>query len=389
MIILRVTNHLDWRGKKYAPGDTIELGDKYAEDTAKIFEQNGNAIRLQPEETETITDELLDLKTAEDIFNLKPSKEFIVDQLIYPQNIIMLVSPPKNYKSLFSLYLSMCITNGRKFFGLKTKKCNVLYLDKENNDSLIHQRLHAIKRGHPKLFPKKNFPLQFLIRQGDINSPNWVQKLKNTVKKHEIRLIIFDTLHRFGDYDENSANDINILYKNVFQPLIIDQNCSILFLHHTKKDGGYRGSGDLLGFVDSAYQVKKMNTDEFKIDCIAARGGEIDEIVGTVDVEQDSHKQLHSVTFIQKSHEEIVGKASEQWTKKKQACDLIMGYFKSKGLDSYRKKDIEYDILLEKKDEISKETIKSAFKYLVFKQILLSDGKGLYTKIDEWFSTTD
>lgn len=301
----------------------------------------------------------------------------------------MLVSPPKNYKSLFSLYLSMCISNGKPFFGLKTKKSNVLYLDKENNDSLIHQRLHAIRRGHPKEFPRKNFPLQFLIRQGDINNLEWVQKLNNTVKKHEIKLIIFDTLHRFGDYDENSANDINKLYSNVFQPLIDDQNCSIVFLHHTKKDGGYRGSGDLLGFVDSAYQVRKINTDGFKIDCIAARGGEIDEIVGTVDVEQDDHKQLHSVTFIQKSQEEMLGKASEQWTKKKQACDLIMNYFKSKGLDSYRKKDIEYAILLEKKDELSRETIKSAFKYLVFKRILRSDGKGLYTKIDDWLGTSD
>jgi len=328
----------------------------------------------------------LELRTVQELFDFTPNTNYIIDQLIYPQNIIMLVSPPKNYKSMLALYISMCVSNGKPLFGLNTKQSNVLYLDKENNETIIHQRLHALKRGHEQDFPNTNFPLHFLIRQGDINNILWVQKLQDTVKKHDIKLIIFDTLHRFGDYDENSANDINHLYVTVFQPLIDEHNCSIIFLHHTNRDRNYRGSGDLLGFVDSAYQIMKTSKDGFTLDCIAARGGEIDKIQGTIEIEQDEHKQLYSARFTQKPIEEIEEESKEQWSKKKEACNMIMEYFKSKGLDSYQKKDIENAILIDTKDEISTETIKNAFKFLILKRVLTSNGRGKYTKINDWWS---
>ncbi len=366
-------------------------------ETAKIIEQKtGRKIlnikeekepmkQEQPKTTTNPETETIKTKTAYEIYNLKPNNKYIVESFIYPQNVIMLFSPPKNYKSMMALYLAMCVANGRKFFGLKTKKGKVLYLDRENNDSLIHQRLHALRRGHLKQFFRKNFPLNFLIRQGDFENQLWVEQLINTIKKEKIKLIFIDTMKRYSsNFDENSANDINRIYINVYQPIIDECNCSIVFLHHTNRTGDYRGSGDFLGMVDSAYQIGKIGKDGFKMSCFAARGGEIDEIVGTLDIEQDKNKQLYSAVFTQKSKEEIDEKASTQWTKKKQACSLIMGYFKSKGLDQYRKKDIEEAILIEEKDEISKETIKLAFRYLVFKNILHSDGKGLYTKQDDW-----
>lgn len=326
----------------------------------------------------------LKLKSASDLFKFKPRKDFIIDQFIYPQNIIMIYSPPKNYKSLLALKICMDVANGKKFFGLKTKKTNVLYCDRENNETLIHQRLHALKKGSPKQYQRKNFPLHFLIRQGDLENDFWIDQLIETIRERKIKLVVFDTMKRYStNFDENSANDVNRIYTKAYQPLIDECDCSIIFLHHTNKDGQFRGSGDFLGLVDSAYSISKTK-NEFKISCLAARGGEIDEIQGSVDIEQDSHKQLTSFEFIQKSREEIEEAASEAWVKLKTACDLIMRHFLSNGLDSYQKKDIENAILLEQKGQISPTTIKRAFKHLVFKKILMTDGRGKYTKIGEW-----
>ncbi len=348
-------------------------------------------IQLLAEETYTeskhTSTNTLNITNVEELFNLKPNKDFIVDQFIYPQNLIMLFSPPKNYKSLLALKLCMDIANGKKFFGLKTKKSNVLYCDRENNENLIHQRLHALRKANPKEYSRKKFPLHFLIRQGDLESELWVQQLIDTVKEYNIKMVVFDTMKRYStNFDENNANDINRIYTGVYQPLIDECNCSILFLHHTNKRGEFRGSGDFLGMVDSAYSIEKMNNknNDFKISCLAARGGEIDQIQGSVDLEQDSHKQLTFFKFIQKSKEEIEEKSSEDWLMKKRACDVIMGLFKIKNLQRIKRSVMWYDISMQKKDEIKEITFKRALDHLVFKEILRRDGQGWYTKIDDW-----
>ena len=329
----------------------------------------------------------LKIKNVEELFNLKPNKDYIVQQFIYPQNIIMLFSPPKNYKSILALKLCMDITNGKPFFGLKTKKSSVLYCDRENNENLIHQRLHALRKGSPKEYRRKKFPLYFLIRQGDLESEIWVRQLIDTVKEHDIKMVVFDTMKRYStNFDENNANDINRIYTGVYQPLIDECNCSILFLHHTNKRGEFRGSGDFLGMVDSAYSIEKLNgkSNDFKVSCLAARGGEIDEIQGTVELEQDEHKQLTFFKFIQKSQQEIQETSSENWLTKKRACNAIIGLFLSKGLDRMKRSDMFYDISIQQKDEISEGTFKRALEYLKYKNVLVSDGKGWYTKIDDW-----
>lgn len=361
-------------------------GDNFIK-VANSIEEIINPKKLKGDKTqEKKTTNNLIIKNVEELFNLKPNKDFIVEQFMYPQNIIMLFSPPKNYKSLLALKLCMDISNGKKFFGLKTKKSNVLYCDRENNENLIHQRLHALRKGSPKQYARKKFPLYFLIRQGDLENDIWVQQLIDTVKKRNIKLVVFDTMKRYStNFDENNANDVNRIYIKVYQPLIDECNCSILFLHHTNRDGQFRGSGDFLGLVDSAYSINKQKKGQtFKISCLAARGGEIDEIQGEIELEQDKDKQLTFLRFVQKSKEEIEETSKEEWVKKKGACDLIMKQFKSKGLDVYRKKDLVEAILMEQKGEISESTLTRAFKYLIFKEILTSDGKGNYSKVSDW-----
>ncbi len=224
-----------------------------------------------------------------------------------------------------------------------------------------------------------------MIRQGDLESELWVEQLMSTVKEHNIKLVVFDTMKRYStNFDENNANDINRIYTSVYQRLLDECDCSILFLHHTNRDGQFRGSGDFLGLVDSAYSIIKNKNNDFKISCLAARGGEIDEIQGTVDLEQNEEKQLTYFKFLQKSEGEIREQASESWVKLKMANNSIMEFFKTKGLHSYRRKEIVDAILLEKKGEISESTLKRAFKYLVLKQILETDGTGKYTKIGDW-----
>ena len=221
--------------------------------------------------------------TFKDFKELKKDKNFLINHVLYPKTVNMVYSPPAQFKSLMCLDMALCLSNSLDWMGNEVKKRKkVLYCDKENNDQLIKERLLGLHKGHG--LTRGDFPLHILRRNGDLLNNEFILALHKFVEENEIEVIFFDTLHRFADYDENRSDDLNRLYTMVFQPLIEKYGVSIVFLHHTKKDGGYRGSGDFLGMVDTAWSVRREGkSNKFKIVNEKARSGEIENICGEID----------------------------------------------------------------------------------------------------------
>ncbi len=319
--------------------------------------------------------ENLDLRTYSDYKKLKKNKNYIVEDFLIPKTLNMIVSPPAQFKSLLSVGLGFSISNGKNFLKLKTKKSPVLYLDGENSDSLLKERYEQIHEGmnlKRNKFPfyilkngllmdeKKNINLGFLIA------------LERIIEDNKIKLIIFDTMHRFAYYDENKSDDINILYTKVFRPLIEDYGVTILFLHHTTKDGSYRGSGDFLGMVDTYYRViRTKDTNKFRIENLKCRSGEIPNINGEIDFGEGY------IRFIRHSE-----KVEEEKTinKLKETTNKIRSMFKD-GLELKRKEIIE-DLNLQQVEYGNIRTIDRSLKYLVEEsEFLIKSEKGVYSKI--------
>jgi putative DNA primase/helicase len=68
----------------------------------------------------------------------------------------------------------------------------------------------------------------------DLNTPNGYMKVIEAVSALETppRLIVVDTLHRFLDGDENSAQDAKTML-DACNALMAEFNCSVLLVHHT------------------------------------------------------------------------------------------------------------------------------------------------------------
>lgn len=220
---------------------------------------------------------------------LKPDNNYFVKDFIKPKTVTMIYSPPAQFKSFLALHLAMCVSCGEPWLGLKTKKNSVLYLDGENNESTVRKRLMGLREGCG--FDKKEAKGKFgiidkgVIMDGKKNlHMDWLNVLSEKIIERGAKIIFIDTLHRYCGYDENSSDDINKLYVEVFQPLISKLGISIVFLHHSSKAGGYRGSGDFLGMVDTAYSVsrgvKKGNVNSFLFKNEKNRDGEQDTIAG-------------------------------------------------------------------------------------------------------------
>lgn len=238
--------------------------------------------------TKEIKKSKLPIVTARQIMMRKKDRRFIVERFLLPKTINMLYSRPGAFKSYLTLDMCLCVAGGDDWLGMKTKKTNVLILDKENSDSSLRDRLIALVSGHG--WKRKSNPryLNMLIRQGDLWNAEFIANLSQYVSEKKVGLIVFDTVRRFGDFEENSSDSINQLYL-AFQSIVNGTDCAVLFLHHANKESGkYRGSVDLLGQVDTAYRVERDGTqDDFKLICEKSRSGEIDEIAGHIEFAEE------------------------------------------------------------------------------------------------------
>ncbi len=137
----------------------------------------------------------------------------------------------------------------------KTKKVNGGWLDKENSEKILNKRFEIIRKG---LRARDNKGL-FILKQehlGMLDNDRWFRKLLINLKKKNIQVIFIDTMHRFAQYKENSADDINDFYLNVLIPLKQNAITPVL-IHHTTKAGEFRGSSDIKGMLDNLIKIKK------------------------------------------------------------------------------------------------------------------------------------
>lgn len=261
-----------------------EIGIDNADERVAII----NFCREKIEITEEIEPENQALKflSSKELMNTPKEKGFIIQHLIQKNTVNQLLSPPANFKSITALTIAVCVANGRDFLGFKTKKFPVAYLDKENNRQLLRDRLNNIFTGLN--LRRKVFPLFFLLKEGMLDNPEFVKKLSDYIEQNKIKLVIFDTLVRFNSGEENSARDMNKIYQ-AFVELQKTTQTAILFLHHTNRQGEFRGSSDLMGQVDTMFTIHRKNTSgQFTIVNTKNRMGEINDINAEMVFSDDS-----------------------------------------------------------------------------------------------------
>jgi len=328
----------------------------------------------KPKETPVRVDDL-DIKTIMDYVKLKINKNYIVQDFLHPETLTMLYSPPAMFKSLTVMDMALSISKGIDFMGLKTKKHNVLYCDGENADIIIKERLVKFCKGkRMKRRPNNFYILKNALLMDEKKNVHLgvLMALENAIEKYKIKVVVFDTLHRFAYYDENRADDINMLYTKVFKHLINNFGVTILFLHHSKKDGGYRGSGDFLGMVDVSYKVLRTGkTNKFRIINEKCRSGEIADISGEINFGEEFMRIDRLDEEVEQ--EEKINKLKELTDRVRTNCPL--------GIE-VTNKDIETQLEMQEY-EYSKATLKRVLKWLVDNEVFDKTEKGVYRRVKE------
>ena len=190
---------------------------------------------------------------------------------IYAENeSVVLAADPKAGKTAISLKLAVHMAAGRSLgpFTITDARA-VLYFALEGTRA-IKLRLEAEKRkqiedGTPL---PDDLPL-FVVER----SPNFLAEQEKTVAKvvaaarHfedvvgvPLGLVVVDTLTKaMPGADQNSVDDTSKLFDFTTQLRSHGVKATVVFVHHTGKDGGTRGSSNIEAEVDVVLKMKKQD----------------------------------------------------------------------------------------------------------------------------------
>lgn len=186
-----------------------------------------------------------------------PDPKFMVANMIPEDCLFVVYGKPKRGKTFWTLEFSLCMATDTPFFGEKLGRTGrVIYVAAEGGAAAIRNRVRAWCKAR-KVDPAKLGDNWLLVDTGVmLNSQSSV---KNFLALHpgEFAVVIFDTLARCMNGDENSAKDIGAAIKGC--DYIREQiKGSVGLVHHEGWSAKrVRGSSALQGAPDAVIRVAR------------------------------------------------------------------------------------------------------------------------------------
>lgn len=192
---------------------------------------------------------MIKAKTLKDIFKAR-SPEYLIDEILYKNTLVLLSAYAGVGKTVLSLSIAKALLTGKALW--KTFEVQetgpVIIFDEENPLSFVKDRV--IKMGF-----KKDLPLYYVHYQNiKLDKEEHFNAIVKLINEIDPKLIIFDSLIRFYDGDENSSNSMAYVMGKI-RELTTVTDCTAIVIHHDRKSYGekkerVRGSGDIVGAVD-------------------------------------------------------------------------------------------------------------------------------------------
>lgn len=160
------------------------------------------------------------------------ANSWLVENILPVGQAGLVVAPSKSFKSSMTLNMAIAVSQGKEFAGLKTKKGNVLIIDQEDTDFVLHQRLNGYD--DKEELEGLHFLTGGMFR---LDNDTHMNRLYTFIKENEIKLVILDNLKDLLS-SEDTLNDMsrmnNVLNKITRLKLMLNDVTFILIAHARK-----------------------------------------------------------------------------------------------------------------------------------------------------------
>jgi hypothetical protein len=195
------------------------------------------------------------------------SVPYLVPDLLVRGAVTLINGDPGVGKSFLALKIAVATALGGNFLGFTCEQAPCWILDKENPLGLTQQRLKLLAGG--SVDPDLKIWGVWLVDQPPMLGDGRLLKMASAEKP----LIVFDSLIRFHDADENDASEMRNVMSHA--RALAAAGATVLILHHKPKsqEVRYRGSSDILAGVDMAYTLEADGQGQLKLDRFKNRFG--------------------------------------------------------------------------------------------------------------------
>lgn len=195
-----------------------------------------------------------------------PPVDWFLDQFLAAGDLAVVQGDPGLGKSMLCMDLAVAVAQGREeWLGIPLlKHGRVLYVDEENPESLIRDRLDRL--GLEPLSEATN-NVRYLHRQAVRFDKNPYELVEEALDYDPV-LIILDSLTRFHTQDENNAGAISRLFDEGVLPLSREVGATVILIHHVTKtdsNSGFRrsrGSGDIVANIDTGLDCRGSDVSD-------------------------------------------------------------------------------------------------------------------------------
>lgn len=231
-----------------------------------------------------------------------PPIEWRILNLLTTNGIVIIASPPKQFKTFVAIHAAIAISNGTPFLDkFPTKKGCVMYVDEENGEANLIRRFQQLADGHQETIGPDVYYTSF--ESIKLDNFNGAMKIEELITTYKPDVVVLDSMVRFMDGDEDKASDVRLVFENL-KKLLSRFQVSFFILHHTRKGNGtktkslddLRGSSDFGAFADAILGVEATEKG-FTFRVMANRHVGLMEVVPQ-EIEVQSDRQSGPITLI-------------------------------------------------------------------------------------------
>jgi hypothetical protein len=202
---------------------------------------------------------IIKLWSIEDIYAL-PDPTFLISHILETVEVSMLYGMSGTGKTFACLHMGLCIAHGRTWLGRPVKQGIVWYINTEGKYRL-KSRFQAWHKEHG-LEPTPAFriiPWAVDLREDFPVLLDTFQAMSEQGEKPT--LIVFDNFSMCADVKQNLQEEVTPILKRL-NKLSQDQECHVMFIHHTNKEDDFNGAMSFRNHVDTMICLRKEDKND-------------------------------------------------------------------------------------------------------------------------------
>jgi RecA-family ATPase len=267
-----------------------------------------------------------------------PKVEYLINGLI-PMGLSYFFGSQGSFKTNFLLWATIESQNVDKIFGLDCKPFKTLWIDEENREIGMKDKISKISNGFDISEEELNKILRInTSEEFDILNDSKIKDLCKDIEEFKPNLIVIDSLSMVFNLDDRDPTNTKNIYRKL-RPIIEKYNVAVVIIHHAIKKNFLKskqdiydmaGSKDLARMADAVVMLCKTDDEQFLIKHVKARYGKEEDGINFI-ISGDEH-ELN--VFYE-------GKAAQVIKSKIEDCEHdIMDWAKDKDGKTFKRKDI-------------------------------------------------